>query len=57
MIPYSYDEVVDASQRLYQALAVAHLLDSRTKRRPWYRKEEYVYPRAAAAAAKIVRAE
>jgi hypothetical protein len=33
-----------------------NLLDSRTKRRPWYRKEEYVYPRAAAAAAKIVRA-
>ena len=33
-----------------------NLLDSRTKRRPWYRKEEYFYPRAAAAAAKIVRA-
>jgi len=33
-----------------------NLLDSRTKRRPWYRKEEYIYPRAAAAAAKIVRA-
>jgi len=33
-----------------------NLLDSRTKRRPWYRKEEYVYPRAAAAAARIVRA-
>ncbi|MFP6815655.1 MAG: amidohydrolase family protein, partial [Pseudomonadales bacterium] len=33
-----------------------NLLDSRTKRRPWYRKEEYVYPRAATAAAKIVRA-
>ena len=33
-----------------------NLLDSRTKRRPWYQKEEYVYPRAAAAAAKIVRA-
>jgi Tol biopolymer transport system component len=31
-----------------------NLLDSRTKRRPWYRKEEYIYPRAAAAAAKIV---
>ncbi len=36
---------------------IAHnLLDSRTKRLPWLRKEEYVYPRAAADAAKIVRA-
>ncbi len=26
MSAYSYDEVVDASQSLYQALAVAHLL-------------------------------
>ena len=33
-----------------------NLLDSRTRRRTWYRQEEYVYPRAAAAAAKIVRA-
>ncbi len=33
-----------------------NLLDSRTKRRSWYSEEEYVYPRAAAAAAKIVRA-
>ena len=33
-----------------------NLIDSRTKRRSWYRKEEYVYPRAAAAAAKIARA-
>jgi hypothetical protein len=33
-----------------------NLLDSRTKRRLWFRKEEYFYPRAAASAAKIVRA-
>jgi hypothetical protein len=33
-----------------------NLLDSRTKRRPWFRKEEHFYPRAAASAAKIVRA-
>ena len=33
-----------------------NLLDSRTKRRLWFRKEEFVYPRAAAQAAKIVRA-
>ena len=33
-----------------------NLLDSRTKRRPWLRKKEHFYPRAAASAAKIVRA-
>jgi Tol biopolymer transport system component len=33
-----------------------NLLDSWTKRRPWFRKEEHFYPRAAASAAKIVRA-
>ncbi len=33
-----------------------NLLDSWTKRRPWFQEEEHVYPRAAAAAAKIVRA-
>ena len=33
-----------------------NLLDSATKRRPWYREEEHFYPKAAAAAAKIVRA-
>ena len=33
-----------------------NLLDSWTKRRQWFRKEEYFYPRAAAGAAKIVRA-
>ena len=32
------------------------LLDLATKRRPWYRQEEHFYPKAAAAAAKIVRA-
>jgi imidazolonepropionase-like amidohydrolase len=33
-----------------------NILDSLTKRRRWYRQEEYFYPKGAAAAAKIVRA-
>ncbi|MDA2924614.1 amidohydrolase family protein [Acidobacteria bacterium AH-259-L09] len=33
-----------------------NILDSRTKRRPWFRKEEHVYPKIAASAAKIIRA-
>ena len=32
------------------------LLDSRTKRRPWFRQEEHVFPKLAASAAKIIRA-
>ena len=51
---YSSTEVHD-DQKL-QRFIPHNLLDSRTKRRLWFRKEEYVYPRAAAAAAKIVRA-
>jgi len=31
-------------------------LDAKTKRRPWFRKEEHVFPKLAASAAKIVRA-
>jgi imidazolonepropionase-like amidohydrolase len=31
-------------------------LDSKTQRRPWFRKEEQVFPKLAASAAKIVRA-
>ena len=33
-----------------------NLLDSWTKRRPWFAEEEHVYPRAAAGAARIVHA-
>ncbi|MFQ5816641.1 MAG: amidohydrolase family protein [Terriglobia bacterium] len=33
-----------------------NILDGRTKRRPWFRQEEHVYPKLAAAAAKIIRA-
>jgi hypothetical protein len=33
-----------------------NLLDSWTKRRPWFAEKEHVYPRAAAGAARIVRA-
>ncbi len=51
---YSSTEVHD-DQKL-QRFVPHNLLDSRTKRRLWFRKEEYVYPRAAAEAAKIVRA-
>lgn len=32
------------------------LLDSRTKRRMWYRPDEHIYPKLAAEAAKIIRA-
>jgi imidazolonepropionase-like amidohydrolase len=31
-----------------------NLLDTKTQRRPWFRKEEQVFPKLAAAAAKIV---
>jgi len=31
-------------------------LDDKTKRRPWFRKEEHVFPRLAEGAAKIIRA-
>jgi len=33
-----------------------HVLDSRTRRRPWFRPDEHVYPKLAAGAAKIIRA-
>jgi len=33
-----------------------NLLDTRAKRRPWFTKEEHVFPRLAAQAAKIIRA-
>ena len=33
-----------------------NILDARTKRRPWYRPEEYAHPRIAADAAKVIRA-
>ncbi len=33
-----------------------NILDARTKRRPWFRYEEHVFPKLAAADAKIVRA-
>ncbi len=33
-----------------------NILDRRTKRRMWFRQEEHVYPKLAAAAAKIIRA-
>jgi len=33
-----------------------NILDRRTKRRPWYREEEFVHPRIAADAAKVIRA-
>ncbi len=33
-----------------------NVLDTKTQRRPWFRKEEQVFPKLAASAAKIVRA-
>jgi Tol biopolymer transport system component len=33
-----------------------NVLDTKTERRPWFRKEEQVFPKLAASAAKIVRA-
>src|SRR2546425_3652844 len=33
-----------------------NVLDVRTKRRPWFRKDEHIFPKLAAEAAKIVRA-
>ncbi len=33
-----------------------NILDSRTKRRQWFRQEEHVFPKLAASAAKVVRA-
>ncbi|HEY6547636.1 MAG TPA: amidohydrolase family protein, partial [Vicinamibacteria bacterium] len=34
----------------------AHLLHAKSARRPWFRKQEHVFPQLAASAAKIVRA-
>jgi hypothetical protein len=33
-----------------------NLLDLKTKRRPWFRRDEYAYPQTAASAAKVIRA-